>query len=283
VHVYAPGQLVRKVGEDGKRFDTLDIKVSTIEECGPTAAWYHYAQKPFAAAQAEADCARSGELLAWLDEDTAILQEPKEFDLSPGVALGYRPAMHRNIALRFDDPIDAFWGRIFVRLEVRESDLFPMVTPADEETIRPWINAGCLVVRPERGLLRAWADSWQILARDPELRRHCEADTRRRIFLHQAALTCAVLKHLEPGEGRELSPRINYPIFFKEMFGGIHEFDDLTGVVTLRHESWFRNPMPDWEQRLKGPADRIEWIKTHIANRQPAHGLQSGQTTRADS
>ena len=63
----------------------------------------------------------------------------------------------------------------------------------------------------------------------------------------------------------ELSPRINYPLFFKEMFGGKHDFDDLTDVTTFRHESYFRDPAPDWEQRLKGPADRIDWIRTHVA------------------
>ena len=201
----------------------------------------------------------------WLDEDTVFLQQPAEFDLPEGVCLGYRPAMHRNIAPLWNTTLDAFWQRVYNLLSVPGEAAWPMVTPADEQTIYPWINAGCLVVRPERGLLRKWAEYWTVLCRDPELKRMCETDSKRRIFLHQAALTCAVINHLQPEERRQLSPRINYPIFFREMFGGKHEFDDLSDVVTFRHESYFRNPAPDWEKRLKGPADRIDWIRDHIA------------------
>lgn len=265
--VYAHCDLVDGDTAFRSEMDSLGITMNVVAEIEDEAAWYHYAQKVEAAAQAEADLAASGELLAWVDEDTVFLQDPEEFELPEGVHLGYRPVMHRNIGLRMDEPIDAFWARVYANLSVTPDTFFPMVTPADDETIRPFFNAGCLVVRPERGLLRAWADAWPKLYRDPELKRICQTDIRKRIFLHQAALTGAILNHLEPGERRELSPRINYPIFFKEMFGGNHDFDDLTDVTSLRHESWFRDPAPDWEQRLKGPADRIEWIRTHVAGR----------------
>lgn len=252
-----PRALALKTGPFRDRLEALRIELTPVEDVEDAAACYHYAQKVFAAARAEADCVASGETLAWLDEDTVILQEPTEFDLPDGISLGYRPVMHRNIGLRMDEPIDAFWARVYANLSVAPDALLPMITPADDETIRPFFNAGCLVVRPERGLLRKWAACWPTLYRDPELKKMCAADIRKRIFLHQAALTGAILNHLEPGERLELSPRINYPIFFKEMFGGAHDFDDLTDVTTLRHESWFRDPAPDWEQRLKGPADRI--------------------------
>lgn len=245
----------------------LGVGMETVEEVEEEATWYYYAQKVFAAAQAEADLAEAGEILAWLDEDTVFMQEPEEFDLPEGVSLGYRPVMHRNIGLQVEDPVDAFWTRVYADLSVASDTLFPMVTPADDETIRPYINAGCLVVRPERGLLRKWAAYWPILYRDPELKRMSEADIRKRIFLHQVALTCAVINHLRPDERQELSPRINYPFFFKEMFGGKHDFDDLTDVTTFRHESYFRDPAPDWEERLKGPPDRIDWIREHIASK----------------
>jgi len=248
-------------------FRDLGIAMETVGEVEEDAAWYYYARKVFAAAQAEADLAETGETLAWLDEDTVFLQEPAEFNLPEGVSLGYRPVMHRNIGLRVEDRVDSFWQRVFDDLSVSPATLFPMVTPSDGETIRPYINAGCLIVSPDRGLLRKWAEYWPILYRDPDLRRMCKADIRKRIFLHQVALTCAFLNHLRPDERLELSFRINYPIFFKEMFGGAREFDDLTDVTTFRHESYFRDPAPDWEDRLKGPAGRIDWIRTHIARK----------------
>ena len=52
---------------------------------------------------------------------------------------------------------------------------------------------------------------------------------------------------------------------FESKFGAKRDFRDLTGVVTFRHESYFKDPAPDWERQLRGPADRIAWIKTHLA------------------
>jgi len=62
----------------------------------------------------------------------------------------------------------------------------------------------------------------------------------------------------------EFSPRVNYPIFFEQMFGAKRTFDDITEVVTFRHESYFRKPAPDWDKKLKGPADKITWVKKHL-------------------
>jgi hypothetical protein len=141
-----------------------------------------------------------------------------------------------------------------------------MVTPADGDTLKPYFNAGCMVVRPERGLLGRWADCWTTLYRDSLLTEMCGADVKKRIFIHQVALTCAILTHLDRGEMQEFSDAINYPIFFEQMFGAKRVFNDITQVVTFRHESYFRNPAPDWERKLKGPADRIAWIKEHLTS-----------------
>jgi len=48
------------------------------------------------------------------------------------------------------------------------------------------------------------------------------------------------------------------------MFGAKRAFDDITEVVTFRHESYFRKPAQDWDKKLKGPADRIARMKEHL-------------------
>jgi hypothetical protein len=204
-------------------------------------------------------------ILAWLDDDTIVLHQPDEFLLPAGKNFGYRPVMHKNIGLFYNEPIDAFWGRAFALLGVKESSIFPVVTPADGDTLRAYINAGCLAVRPERGLLGRWAACFSVLYPDPELTKMCRQDMAKRIFIHQVALTGAILTHLTRHEMVEFSDRINYPIFFESKFGAKREFRDLTGVITFRHESYFTDPEPDWEKQLRGPADRIAWIKTHLA------------------
>ena len=54
-------------------------------------------------------------------------------------------------------------------------------------------------------------------------------------------------------------PRINYPLLFREMFGGKHDFDNLTDVTTFRQKSIFRDPAPDWEERLNDPTAIHDW------------------------
>jgi hypothetical protein len=266
----APLRLYLPVGFAPAESDTLralrDLGVEVLAGAWPDGAdEFLYGRKPYAAAQAEADAAGRAAVLVWLDEDTVVLQEPEEFVLPAGKSLGYRPVMHRNIGLLIDEPPDAFWGRVYSLLGVGEASLFPVVTPADGDTLKPYINAGCLAVRPERGLLARWAADFTTLRRDSLLAALCRQDRRHRTFIHQAALAGSVLTHLSRAEMLELSDRLNYPIFFERMFGARRVFDDLTGVVTFRHESFFRDPAPGWEQRLKGPADRIAWIREHLA------------------
>jgi 2-oxo-4-hydroxy-4-carboxy--5-ureidoimidazoline (OHCU) decarboxylase len=55
-------------------------------------------------------------------------------------------------------------------------------------TIRPYFNAGLLIVRPELRLLRAWPGAFQKAAADKELTNMCRQDQRKMVFLHQAAL-----------------------------------------------------------------------------------------------
>jgi hypothetical protein len=263
IRVYVPAGLAEQESAAVAELEGLAVEVRS-SDADEAAAWFYYSAKVFAAARAEAEAKGTAEILAWLDEDTIVLREPDEFMLPEGKALGYRPVMHKNIGLLYTEPLDAFWGRAFELMSVSEGSLFSMVTPADGDTLKPYFNAGCMIVRPERGLMARWVDCWRALYADSLLTEMCRADVKKRIFIHQVALAGAILTHLERDEITELSSRINYPIFFEQMFGTKRVFDDITDVVTFRHESYFRKPAPDWDKRLKGPADRIAWIKKHL-------------------
>jgi hypothetical protein len=262
--LYAPAKLVAEGSETLKSLAALGVEVRPCT-APAEALWFLFAAKVYAAAQAEADAVGGATILAWLDDDTIVLKQPDEFLLPAGKNLGYRAVMHKNIGLFYNEPMDAFWGRAFALLGVKESSIFPVVTPADGDTLRTYVNAGCLAVRPERGLLGRWAACFSVLHSDPDLTEMCRQDMAKRIFIHQVALTGAILTHLARHEMVELSDRINYPIFFESKFGAKRDFHDLTGVVTFRHESYFKDPAPDWERQLRGPADRIAWIKSHLA------------------
>ncbi|MFH1313549.1 MAG: hypothetical protein ABIJ00_10055 [Candidatus Eisenbacteria bacterium] len=253
--VYMPADLAKQESESAERFKNLHVEVRS-SDAPEEAAWFLFAGKVFASAEAEVAAKETADILAWLDEDTIVLREPGEFSLPEGKTLGYRPVMHKNVGLLRTEPLDEFWGRAFELLSVAETALFPMVTPADGDTIKPYFNAGCMVIRPERGLMAKWVDCFTTLYEDSLLTEMCKADFRKRIFIHQVALAGAILTHLERDDLMEFSSRINYPIFFEQMFGARRVFDDITDVVTFRHESYFRKPAPDWDKKLKGPADR---------------------------
>jgi len=260
VWVYLTEGLLASESEHLGEIESLGAEFS-LGQAPEEATWFYLSRKVFASAQAEAEAAGKAAILVWMDVDTVFLQEPGEFLLPKGKSLGYRPVMHRNISPLYEEPLDEFWKRAYGNMSIQESLVFPMITVADGDRIRPYFNAGCLVVRPERGVLRKWAETFPLLYKDPVLKEMCRQDERKRIFIHQVALSGAIMKHLGREEMLELSNRINYPIFFREMFGAKRDFHDIGEAVTIRYESFFDNPPPGWDKTLTGPPDRIAWLK----------------------
>ena len=138
------------------------------------------------------------------------------------------------------------------------------MTPADDQKIRAYFNAGVLVVRPERGILQGWGESFSVLCQDPELKKMCEADETWRIFIHQAALVGPPILELQREEMKQLPDSYNYPMFFKKQYGANREFDDISDIVTMRYDVYFRDPEPDWTEKLKGPKRKLDWLKDHL-------------------
>jgi hypothetical protein len=263
IWIYVPENLLEQNQEIREKLDALRVEIKT-SQAPAEALRFYFAGKVFAAAKAESEAKDKSEILVWMDEDTIVLQEPVEFLLEPGISLGYRPVMHKNIGTYFSNSPDEFWSRVYEKLSVPESSIFPMQTVADQDTIRPYFNAGLLVVKPRRGILNKWSEYFPKLYRDSVLVEMCKQDNLKAIFLHQAALTSAILNTLKKEEMVDLSSRYNYPIFFKEMYGAKKEFDSLEGVVTLRYDVYFRNPASDWSRRLKGPERTIAWLKERL-------------------
>ncbi len=228
------------------------------------ALWFYFARKVFASAEAEKEAAAAGLILVWMDEDTVVLSEPEAFLLPDGISLAYRPVMHNIIGSLYAEPPNEFWKRLYELMEIPDSALFPMTTPADRQEIRAYFNAGLLAVRPERGILSKWTEYFRLLYSDSTLVKWSEEDRLKRIFLHQTALVGAVLNTLQRNEMTELPENYNYPLFFKEMFGAADEFTSVDEIATLRYDIYFHNPSPDWHLKLHGPVDRIAWLRDRL-------------------
>ncbi|UCD17820.1 MAG: hypothetical protein JSV44_02645 [Candidatus Zixiibacteriota bacterium] len=263
VWVYIPENLQGRTDETINEMQKLGVEIRT-SRTPDDAQWFYYAGKVFAAGKAEAAAEGKAAVLVWMDEDTIVLREPIDFALNKAIGFAYRPVMHNRSGSLYAKPPDPFWSRIYGKLTLDPDSLFAMVTPADRQTIRAYFNAGLLVVRPGRKILRNWGEQFKILYRDSVLAEMCRENVTYRIFLHQTALVGAVMHTLEKDAMVELSDRYNYPIFFKKMYGAESEFDSIEDVVTLRYDIYFRKPDPDWSDQLIGPADKIAWMKQRL-------------------
>ncbi len=255
------------VGRDA--FDTLGVEIRFTTP--PTMAdRYVLGEKPFAAARAETDAAveaRTGagpDFLVLLDPNTIMLREPVELILPEGKDFAFSPVHHQNVGSWFEEPPDEWWARIYELLEVPAAALWPMETLADRRILRPYFSAGSLVVRPERGILRAWARDFDILAADPGIAR-LSADGSYNVFLHQASLAATVTAPLGREEMIQLPCTWNYPLFFDRFYDAVFRFDSLEEVVTMRYEFTFENLPADWPDQVRGPREVIEWIREQFA------------------
>ena len=94
-------------------------------------------------------------------------------------------------------------------MQIDESKVFPITTPADEVEIRAYFNAGCIDVKPKRNIFSKWAENYALLYNDPDIRKMAEDDVYKRIFSFQVALIGAILNNLDRSEMIQISDRYN--------------------------------------------------------------------------
>jgi len=201
-------------------------------------ARFFFAADLEAAARAEERAAGQVAQLAWLTTNTLVLQEPRDFLLGKEASVGYRPVHHTNVGSPFHEPLDPFWTAVYACCAVPEERVFPMETHVDQATIRPYVNAGHLVVRPECGLLRAWHDTFFRVYRTPEFEYFYRQDQRYVIFMHQAILSGVLLSAVGRQAMQELPAAYNYPLhlYAEDATGGRPA--TLDELITCRYEAW---------------------------------------------
>ncbi len=215
-------------------------------------------------AQAEAQAAGETDLLAWLDSNTILVNEPKEFLLPEGKSLGYRPVHHLLVGSRFDQPLDPFWEQIYQSCRVPPERVFPIRPVVEDLRMRPYFNAGILVARPERRLFRDWYDTFLNLYQLSVFKAFYEQDQRYTIFLHQAVLAGVALRSLEQGELLELPATYNYPVHLFERDTTNRRPASMDELVTFRHEGFYQDA--NWMQKMPA-SDRLkQWLAVTLSN-----------------
>ena len=111
-----------------------------------------------------------------------------------------------------------------------------MKTHVDSNIIRPYFNAGCLIVKPEKAILQTWWHFFKNIHQKPEFKDFYQHDQLYRIFIHQAVLTGTILLKLEIQEIEELPFSYNYPLHL--YFDSLPEFrpPHMNDLITVRYE-----------------------------------------------
>jgi len=231
----------------------------------PTYLSVPFGAKTLAAAAAEKAARGQAEVLVWMDRDSLVLTEPASLLLPAGKSLGYRPVDHTLIGSSWRGPVDRFWKFIYRRCDVTDDRLFPMKTGVDQQVIRPYFNAGMLAVRPERGLLQAWATEFKRLCCEEFFEEFYAQDRLYLIFMHQAVLAGVILETLRREHMAELPHQVNYPLHMHADYPAERRLDCLNEAITCRYDTLLRRP--GWRDSIEIREPLASWLDQQLIGR----------------
>ena len=221
--------------ESIERLNALSVRVIPFD-IDEEASRFPLTSLVFASAEAEEQERAKSEILVWMVEDTLVVNSPTVFRLPEGASYAYRPVHHTKIGSVYDRLLNGFWSLIYQHCGVTEDRVFPMETCTRDNILRPYFNAGMLVVRPGRRLLATWRDYFKQLYRHPDFEPFYRKDALYKIFMHQVVLTGVVLNMVERHELCELPETVNYPLHLHDEYPPEHRPEVLNELVTCRYE-----------------------------------------------
>ena len=220
-----------------KQLFTLGVRLVAYE-IDPQVDGFPFASYVTAAAMAETLAMGETCLLAMLASDTLMLQPPHAFLLPPGKSFGGCPVHLKLLGSAIEDPPDEFWTLVYRECGVTPDEVFPVCTVVDEQMVRAYFNAGLLVVRPERGILRAWQTRFDALCHLPGFETFYHQHEQYKIFMHQAVLAGTLLSLLRPSEFLQFPLEINYPLHLHTKVASTRRPTSLTQLTTCRYEDF---------------------------------------------
>ena len=223
---------------------------------------FPFAAKAAASAAAEDFAKQEGLLLAWHDRTGMIRQAPQAFQLPEDKVLGFRPTDIANIGSAYGKALSPFWAEICSQFRLSPEDLPAITTCIDRQRIHLYVNAGLLVVRPERGILRKWSEFFKRTYNLPSFKRFYKENQANAIFMHQAALTAAVVKTTKPHE-RWILPE-HYLFSIDNFFDYAPEYrpESLDQIVTGRFHEFFS--LENWEEKIIASETLINWFHEQL-------------------
>ena len=247
--------------EQQAQINRLEVSLHSFE-LDPAAAKFPFAGKVVASAAAESLSAGNASQLVWMDNGTLVVNPLDDLVLYPAFRLGYRPVDHLLIGSPYEKPIDLFWSYIFEFCGVSEEDVYPMVTSTDQVKMRPYINAGMLVVRPEDNLLQRWRDTFMAIYQDRQMLDFYQMNQLYEIFIHQAVLAGCIMTGYQQQEIFELPHLVNYALHMHNQYPAYLQPSAMNQLVSLRYESFFSKS--GWPNILQVEHPLKKWLEERI-------------------
>jgi hypothetical protein len=254
-------QLSERVGQELNSLGARLIPFEMDEESGS----FPFSSYVIAASFAEALAQGEASFLAWMSNDTLVLQSPQPFLLAARKSMGACPVHLKLLGSGADEPLDDFWQLVYRGCNVDIDQVFEMKTIVDEQTVRAYFNAGLLVVRPERGILRRWKSDFEKLIRQDGFTRFYQQNELYPIFMHQAALAGSVLASLQPDEIQRLPFEVNYPLHLHTKVSPNRKPEALEKLITCRYEEFeqvFGDPQLEDQIYIDQPLKN--WLKSEL-------------------
>ncbi len=224
-----------------------------------TAAKYPFAYKAYSCAQIENAIKGEDCNLIWFDNGCLVLNEPKDLFLDPIKKVAFRPVFLQNsVAEKETDPIGSYWEGIYKLAGLDSSKVIPVETFIDSEMIRFYINCQVITVDPSLGIFNKWLEIQTKLINDSNYQLNACNTGLRKIFLHQAALSAAILSKVNTNEIQWLSNSCGFPVHLWDQIPDNKKID-INSASVLIYEEIFTSK-PDWMKYLKLNEPIVNWI-----------------------
>lgn len=171
----------------------------------------------------------------WMDVDSIVLQEPKEWILDNNDEIGIKAVDKQNIGCPFEDAITPFWNEIYQYFGV-STDVFPLFSTVGQEKMKPYFNAGMIVIKKHNNLFASVVSGMKDLLKKTIIVEKIQTDFLHSIFFHQAVLSVAILARYPEKNICIMNDRVNYPLHFRSQYPRCFDFEELE---TIRYDTYF--------------------------------------------
>lgn len=211
-----------------------------------------FADKMLAAAAFEAAC---GGGYLWMDVDSFFFKNPL-FSVDAGLFVN--PVDKRNIGDLYGEARSRLWLTLYDYFKIApDSGCGPVHATASGERIYPYFNAGMVLARENRGLFQTVREALYELLERPDVMEMLNGSFPNKVFFHQAAFTCAVLKKYCADETGRLPRGANYPLHLHESHADPIPLEEL---VSIRYDDYFENHCvpPIWTEHFAAAKDMLQ-------------------------